>query len=53
MKSTIEQVINKLLMFVVFSSKALKPGILLEHLTEEERSILRNAKGKDFWHRIK
>lgn len=49
----LKEVIDKLLMSAFFSSYPRKPGELLKHLSKEEIEILKTAKSKDFYHRIK
>ena len=50
---TLKEVIDKLLMMSFLGSFQRKPGELVKHLSKEDREILKTAKSKDFWHRIK
>jgi hypothetical protein len=50
---TLKEVIDKLLMMSFLGSFQRKPGELIKHLSKEDREILKTAKSKDFWHRIK
>lgn len=49
----LKEIIDKLLMSAFFISYPRKPGELVKHLSKEEREILKTAKTKDFYHRIK